>query len=53
MLAVALTHRDYFTSHEFIQIKIYDDRIWFFNPGGLPGDITIEDLKKTPQGTST
>jgi ATP-dependent DNA helicase RecG len=42
----ALTHRDYFTSHEFIQIKIYDDHIWFFNPGGLPGGITIEDLKK-------
>ncbi|MGA7075485.1 MAG: RNA-binding domain-containing protein, partial [Halobacteriota archaeon] len=42
----ALTHRDYITSHEFIQIKIYEDHIWFFNPGGLPKDITIEDLKK-------
>jgi ATP-dependent DNA helicase RecG len=42
----ALTHRDYVASHEFIQIKIYDDYIWFFNPGGLPEDITIEDLKR-------
>ena len=42
----ALAHRDYFTSREGIQIKVYDDRIWIFNPGGLPAAITIEDLKK-------
>jgi len=29
-----------------IQIKIYDDHIWFWSPGGLPEGITIEDLKK-------
>ena len=41
----ALIHRDYMDSAE-IQIKIYDDHIWFWNPGGLPEGITIEDLKK-------
>ena len=41
----ALIHRDYMDSAE-IQIKIYDDHMWFWNPGGLPDGITIEDLKK-------
>lgn len=41
----ALIHREYMDSAE-IQIKIYDDRIWFWNPGGLPEGLTIEDLKK-------
>ncbi len=41
----ALIHLDYIDSAE-IQIKIYDDRIWFWNPGGLPEGITIDDLKK-------
>ena len=38
-------HRDYMDSAE-TQIKIYDDHIWFRNPGGLPEGITIEDLKR-------
>jgi ATP-dependent DNA helicase RecG len=42
----ALIHRDYFDLANFIQIKIYDDHIWFSNPGGLPTEITIEELKK-------
>lgn len=40
----ALIHRDYMDSAE-IQIKIYDDRIWFWNPGKLPEGITVEMLK--------
>ena len=42
----ALTHRDYFNIANFILIKVYDDHIWFSNPGGLPEGITIEELKK-------
>lgn len=41
----ALIHRDYFKYNIQTQIKIYDDRIWFFNVGGLPEGITIEQLK--------
>ncbi len=41
----ALIHRDYMDSAE-IQIKVYDDHIWFWNPGGLPEGITIDDLKR-------
>jgi len=45
----ALVHRDYFKKHEQIMIKIYDDAIWFHNPGGLPKGLTIEQLKAKPQ----
>lgn len=43
----AIIHRDYFKYSIQTQIKVYDDHIWFFNPGGLFGDIKIEDLKKS------
>ncbi|MDI6755450.1 MAG: ATP-binding protein, partial [Thermodesulfobacteriota bacterium] len=46
----ALTHRDYFNIANFILIKVYDDHIWFSNPGGLPEGISIEELKK-PHGS--
>jgi ATP-dependent DNA helicase RecG len=45
----ALVHRDYFKKHEQIMIKIYDDAIWFHNPGGLPKGLSIEQLKAKPQ----
>ncbi|GAB6284326.1 MAG: helix-turn-helix domain-containing protein [Methanoregula sp.] len=45
----ALVHRDYFKKHEQILIKIYDDLIWFHNPGGLPKGLSIEQLKAKPQ----
>lgn len=45
----ALVHRDYFKPHEQILIKIYDDAIWFHNPGGLPKGLSIEQLKAKPQ----
>jgi ATP-dependent DNA helicase RecG len=41
----ALIHRDYLSPAE-IQIKIYDDKIWIWNPGKLPAQIKLEDLKK-------
>jgi ATP-dependent DNA helicase RecG len=39
-----IVHRDYRDSGDSI-IKIFDDKIEFFNPGGLFADITIEKLK--------
>ncbi|GAH15758.1 unnamed protein product, partial [marine sediment metagenome] len=45
----ALIHRDYFNIANFITIKVYDDHIWFFNPGGLPEGITVEQLKRPHQ----
>jgi len=42
----ALVHRNYFNIANFTLIKVYDDHIWFHNPGGLPEGITIEQLKK-------
>lgn len=42
----SLIHRDYFKFNVQTQIKIFDDYIWFYNIGGLPEGITLEDLKK-------
>ncbi len=42
----ALIHRDYFRWNVQTQIKIFDDYMWFFNIGGLPEGITLEQLKK-------
>jgi len=42
----ALIHRDYFKFNVQTQVKIYDDYIWFYNIGGLPEGITVEDLKR-------
>ncbi|MCD6456514.1 MAG: putative DNA binding domain-containing protein [Methanophagales archaeon] len=41
----ALIHKDYLSPAE-IQIKVYDDKIWMWNPGGLPKELSIEDLKR-------
>ncbi|USS41049.1 helix-turn-helix domain-containing protein [Thermococcus aggregans] len=41
----ALIHRDY-TDPSNVQIKIFDDFIWIWNPGKLPEGISLEDLKK-------
>jgi len=41
----ALIHKDYFDNNSEIQIKIFDDHIWFYNNGDLFGGLTIEDLK--------
>jgi len=41
----SVIHKDYSSAAE-IQVKIYDDRIWFWNPGSLPEQLNIEDLKK-------
>jgi len=38
-----IVHRDYRNSNDSI-IKIFNDRIEFYNPGGLFGDLTIEEV---------
>ena len=42
----ALIHRDYFRWNVQTQIKIFDDYIWFYNIGGLPDGITLDQLKE-------
>lgn len=44
----ALIHRDYFDPYGEISIRVYDDRVYIWNPGELPPGLTVEDLKKTP-----
>jgi len=39
----AITHKDY-SAGVPIQIRVYDDRVSIYNPGGLPADWTLEKL---------
>ncbi|MCL4481707.1 MAG: ATP-dependent DNA helicase [Bacteroidetes bacterium] len=48
----ALIHRDY-TSSSDVQIKIYDQKISFFNPGNLYGGLTIEALNTDSYSSQT
>lgn len=41
----ALIHRDY-TAHGDIQVRVYDDHLTIWNPGGLPEGIHIEQLRE-------
>lgn len=41
----AIAHKDYSGPH--IQIKVYGDKLTFWNPGELPKDLTIESLKRS------
>ena len=45
ILLNAIIHRDYLSPVD-IQIKLFDNKITFFNPGGLFGNLTIAQLKK-------
>lgn len=42
----ALVHRDYFQVSVKSQIKVFDDYLWMYNPGKLPGSLEINDLKR-------
>jgi len=52
LLLNSLIHRDYKSSTD-VQIKIFDQKITFFNPGGLYGNLTEEDLKTDSYQAST
>ena len=52
LLLNTLIHRDY-QSPTDVQIKIFDNSISFFNPSGLYGNITIEDLQTDKYRAST
>ena len=41
----SIVHRDYFDKTSSIQIKIFKDWLWFYNPGELVDDLTVENLK--------
>jgi ATP-dependent DNA helicase RecG len=41
----ALIHRDY-TALGDIQVRIYDDRLEIWNPGGLPEGVSTDDLRR-------
>jgi ATP-dependent DNA helicase RecG len=45
LLLNAVIHRDYLSPID-VQIKIFDNYITFYNPGGLYGNLTIEQLQK-------
>jgi ATP-dependent DNA helicase RecG len=52
LLLNCLIHRDYKSSTD-VQIKIFDQKITFFNPGGLYGNITEKELLTDTYQAST
>ncbi len=40
----SVCHRDYSEQRTKVIVKIFDDRIEFYNPGGLPEEITPENI---------
>ena len=40
----AVIHRDYSISGSSILLSIYDDRLEIVSPGGLPGQVTVENM---------
>ncbi len=51
-LANAITHRDYESSSK-VQVRIFDDRMEFWNPGKLPDGWTTETLKQVHESVPT
>jgi ATP-dependent DNA helicase RecG len=43
----AVVHRDY-ASPDDVQVRVYDDRLEIWNPGGLPAGLRLEDLYRSP-----
>ena len=41
----AICHRDY-SLNSNVQVRIFDDRIEIWSPGGLPKGLSVEDLKR-------
>ena len=51
-LANAISHRDYESSSK-VQVRIFDDRMEFWNPGKLPYGWTTETLKQMHESVPT
>ena len=51
-LANAISHRDYESSSK-VQVRIFDDRMEFWNPGKLPDGWTTETLKRMHESVPT
>jgi ATP-dependent DNA helicase RecG len=45
LIANALIHRDYFVSAP-VRIFVFDDRVEIISPGGLPNNLTVENIKR-------
>jgi ATP-dependent DNA helicase RecG len=41
----AIAHRDYY-SKASVEVRLFADRLEIWNPGKLPGNLTIDDLRK-------
>lgn len=46
ILANAVIHRDYSITESYTQVRIFDDRIEFVNPGNLPPGVTVDNIKE-------
>lgn len=42
----AVAHRDYSLSGSTVDVTVWDDRIKIRSPGGLPGPITLENIRE-------
>ena len=41
----AITHREYALSGDHILVSMYDDRLVIASPGGLPGPVTVDNMR--------
>jgi len=46
LITNAVSHRDYENQHTKVIIKFFDNRMEFYNPGGLPNHITPKNIIK-------
>ncbi len=44
LITNAICHRDYQNQHTKVIIKMFSNKIEFYNPGGLAGDVTPENI---------
>jgi ATP-dependent DNA helicase RecG len=42
----AIAHRDYSITGTAIQVRMFDDRLEVESPGGLPGVVTVENIRR-------
>lgn len=43
-LVNAICHRDYGIAGQYVEIRLFDDRMEIMSPGGLPGHITLANI---------